>query len=196
MIDQLKLKPTSKNLAFAHKKNIEKNVELKSLSMHSNNAAETINQLEFYLGSITVKKDDVLGLAKNCFQIKSRKDQVATARTPTPSESVRSKKPLSQRSKIASMTSSERRREAALAKIRREEVEHQAEFKLRSKNQEIKIQSIKGQVELDVVVEESRQKLAEAIIEDAEHLEDASEICGLRRSRSKLAMAVRENQTD
>ena len=34
---------------------IEKNEELKSLSMHSNNAAETINQLEFYLGSITAK---------------------------------------------------------------------------------------------------------------------------------------------
>ena len=29
--------------------------------MHSNNAAETINQLEFYLGSITAKNDDVLG---------------------------------------------------------------------------------------------------------------------------------------
>ena len=78
--------------------------------MHSNNAAETINQLEFHLGSNTAKKDDVLGLAKNYFQLKPQKDQVATARTPTPSESVRSKKPLSQRSKIASMTSSERRR--------------------------------------------------------------------------------------
>ena len=33
----------------------EKNDELKSLSMHSNNAAETINQVEFYLGSITAK---------------------------------------------------------------------------------------------------------------------------------------------
>ena len=41
------------------------------------------------------------------------------SKTPTPSESVRSKKPFSQRSKVASMTSSERRREAALAKIRR-----------------------------------------------------------------------------
>ena len=35
--------------------------------MHSNNAAETINQLEFYLGSTTAKHDDVLGLAKNYF---------------------------------------------------------------------------------------------------------------------------------
>ena len=112
-------------------KTIKKNDELKSLSLRSNNAAETINQLEFYLGSITAKYDDVLGLAKNYFQIKHQEDQVATARIPTPSESVRSKKPLSQRSKIASMTSSERRREAALAKIRREEVERQAEAKLR-----------------------------------------------------------------
>ena len=87
---------------------IEKNDELKYLSMHSNNAVETINQLEFYLGSTTAKHDDVLGLAKNYFHIKNQEDQVATARTPTPSESVRSKKPLSQRSKIASMTSSER----------------------------------------------------------------------------------------
>ena len=55
---------------------------------------------------------------------------------------------------------------------------------------------MKGQLELDVVVEESRQKLAEATIEEAEYLEDASEICGLRRSRSKLAMAVLENQTE
>ena len=174
----------------------EKNDELKSLSMHSNNAAETINQLEFYLGSTTAKHDDVLGLAKNYFQIKHQEDQVATARTPTPSESVRSKKPLSQRSKIASTTSSERRREAALAKIRREEVERQVEAKLRLKKQEIQIQSMKGQLDLDVVVEESRQKLAEATIEEAEYLEDASEICEFRRSRSKLAMAVQENQTE
>ena len=92
------------------------------------------------------------------------------------------------------MDSSERRREAAVAKIRREKVEHQAEAKLRLKKQEIQIQSMKGQLELDVVVEESRQKLAEATIEKAEYLEDASEICGLRRSRSKLATAVQENQ--
>ena len=90
------------------------------------------------------------------------------------------------------MTSSERRREADLAKIRREEVERQAEAKLRLKKQEIQNQSMKGQLELDVVVEESRQKLAEATNEDAEYLEHASEICGFRRSRSKLAMAVGE----
>ena len=55
---------------------MEKNDELKSLS----NAAETINQLEFYLGSTTAKHDDVLGLAKNYFQIKHQEDQVATAK--------------------------------------------------------------------------------------------------------------------
>ena len=64
------------------------------------------------------------------------------------------------------------------------------------KKQEIRIQSMKGQLDLDVVVEESRQKLAEATIEEVEYLEDASEICELRRSRSKLAMAVQENQTE
>ena len=170
---------------------IEKNDELKSLSMHSKNAAETINQFEFFLGSTTAKHDDVLVLAKSYLQIKHQEDQVVT-----PSESVRSKKPISQRSKIASITSSERRREAALAKIRREEVERQVEAKLRLKKQEIQIQSMKGQLDLDVVVEESRQKLAEATIEEAEYLEDASEICELRRSRSKLAMAVQENQTE
>ena len=55
---------------------------------------------------------------------------------------------------------------------------------------------MKGQLDLDVVVEESRQKLAEATIEEAENLDDASEICELRHSRSKLAMAVQENQTE
>ena len=63
---------------------IEKNDELKSLSMHSNKAAETINQLEFYLGSATAKHDDVLGLAKNYFQIKHQEDQVATANPSVP----------------------------------------------------------------------------------------------------------------
>ena len=193
MIDQLKLKRTSSNCI---QKFIEKIDELKSLSMHSNNAAETLNQLQFYLGSITAKNDDVLGPAKNYFQIKHQEDQVATARIPTPSKSVRSKKPLPQRSKDASMTSSERRKEAALAKVGREEVERQAEAKLRLKKQEIQIQSMKGQLDLDKVVEESRQKLAEATIEEAENLEVASEICELRRSRSKLAMAVQENQTE
>ena len=51
--------------SICSQKIIEKNDELKSLSMHSNNAAETINQLEFYLGSTTAKHDNVLGLAKN-----------------------------------------------------------------------------------------------------------------------------------
>ena len=55
---------------------------------------------------------------------------------------------------------------------------------------------MKGQLELDVVVEESRQKLAESTIEEARYLDDASEIFGLRRGRSKLAMAVQENQTE
>ena len=64
------------------------------------------------------------------------------------------------------------------------------------KKQEIQIQSMKGQLVLNVVVEESRQKLAEATIEEAKNLEDASEICGLRHSRSKLAMVVQENQTE
>ena len=94
------------------------------------------------------------------------------------------------------MTSSERRREVALAKIRREEVERQAEAKLRLKKQELQIQSMKGQLELDVVEKKSRQNLAKATMEEAKYLEDASEICGLRRSRSKLAMAVQENQTE
>ena len=94
------------------------------------------------------------------------------------------------------MACSERRREAALTKIRGEEVEHQAEAKLRLKKQVIQIQSMKGQFGLDVVEEENRQKLAEATIEKAEYLEDASEICELRRNRSKLAMAVQENQTE
>ena len=191
-----KIETYIKKSSICLQKIVEKNNELKFLSMHSNSAAETINQFEFYLGSTTAKNDNVLGLARNYFQIKPQKDQVATARTPTPSESVHSKKPFSQRSKIASMTSSERRRETALAKIRREEVERQAGAMLRLKKQEIQIQSMKSQLEFDVVVEESLQQLAKATIEEAEYLEDASEICGLRSSRSKLAMEVKENQTE
>ena len=88
------------------------------------------------------------------------------------------------------------RREAALGKTRREEVERQAEAELRLKKQEIQLQSTKDQLELDVVVEEIRQKLTKANIEEAEYLEDASEISEFPRSRSKLAMAVQENQTE
>ena len=88
------------------------------------------------------------------------------------------------------MLSSERRREAALAKIRCEEIERQAEAKLRLKKQAIQIQWMKGQLELDVIVEKSRQKLAEATLDETEYLEDGPENCGLRRSRSKVAMAV------
>ena len=50
--------------------------------------------------------------------------------------------------------------------------------------------------ELDVVVEESRQKLAEATIEEAEYLEDASKISRFCLSRSKLAIAVHDNQSE
>ena len=53
-IDQLKWKCTSKNQAIVHK-NDEKKDELKSLSMHSNNAYKTINKLAFYPRYITEK---------------------------------------------------------------------------------------------------------------------------------------------
>ena len=55
---------------------------------------------------------------------------------------------------------------------------------------------MKGQLELDVVVEESRQEVVEVTIDEDEYLEDASEICELRHSRSKMAMVVQENQTE
>ena len=102
-------------------------------------------------------------------------------------------KPFSQRSKIASMISSKRRKEAALAKMRREEVERQAEAKLRLKTQQIQLQSIKGQLELDVVVEESRQKLAEELSKKLNIKKTLLKLVGFR---SKLAMAVQENQTE
>ena len=71
-----KIETYIKKSSLCGQKIIEKNDELKSLSMHSNNAAETINQLEFYLGSIIAKNDDVLNLAKNYFEIKYQEDQV------------------------------------------------------------------------------------------------------------------------
>ena len=80
-----------KKSSICSQKIIEKNDELRSLSMHSNSAAEILPQLEFYLRTIS-KNDNVLSLAKKYFQIKPQEDQVATARTPTPSESVLSKK--------------------------------------------------------------------------------------------------------
>ena len=59
-----------------------------------------------------------------------------------------------------------------------------ADPKLYFRKQEIQLQSLKFHLELDVAVEECRQKLVEATIEQAEYLEDPSEISGLRRSRS------------
>ena len=53
------------------------------------------------------------------------------------------------------MTSSERRREAALAKIGGNEVEHQTDPKLCFEKQEIQLQSMKFQLELEVVVVKS-----------------------------------------
>ena len=44
---------------------------------------------------------------------------------------------------------------------------------------------MKGQLDLDVVVEGGRQTLAEATIEEAEYLEDATEICELRRGNGR-----------
>ena len=72
------------------------------------------------------------------------------------------------------MTSSERRIKAALAKVRREEIERQTEAKLRLKKQKIQLQSMKSQLELVVVVKENRQKPAEATIKEADFLGDVS----------------------
>ena len=54
---------------------------------------------------------------------------------------------------------------------------------------------MKGQLELDGC-RGKPSKASRSNYRGAEHPEDASEICGLRRSRSKIAMAVRENQTE
>ena len=62
------------------------------------------------------------------------------------------------------MTSSERRRETALGTVRREEVERQTEAKLSLKKLKIQLQSMKSQLEFNVVLDESHQKLAKATI--------------------------------
>ena len=187
MTDQLKFKRKSKNLAIAYKNVIENHDKLNSLSMHGNNAAETMHQLEFHLGSITAKTDDVLGLAKNYFEIKTQEDQVATARTPTLSKSVRSKKRFHSVLRLHHWL--------RVSVEERQPLQKSDAMNLNA-GLEIQIQSMKNQLEIDVVVEESRQTLAEATIEEAEYLEDASEICRLFRSMSKLTMAVQENQTE
>ena len=80
----------------------------------------------------------------------------------------------------------ESQKEAALVKNRLEEVEGQTGAKHR----------LKSHFELDVVVKERRQKLAETNNEDAEFLEDACKVSGLRRSNSNLSMVVQDNQKE
>ena len=60
--------------------------------MNSKNADATINQVEFYQVSFTAKNDDVLDLIKIRFENQTQEDQVATARTPTLTESFAPKK--------------------------------------------------------------------------------------------------------
>ena len=84
------------------------------------------------------------------------------------------------------MSSSELQREAASAKVRCEEVEHQKKAKLLLKTQEIELQSTIIQFKLDVVDRENHQKLAEATIEKAKNVEDASKISGFCQSMLKL----------
>ena len=54
---------------------------------------------------------------------------------------------------MASMTPSERQREVAFAKFRRDKIERQAEAYLRLKKQAIQLQSMKVQFKIDVVAE-------------------------------------------
>ena len=53
---------------------------------------------------------------------------------------------------------------------------------------------MKSQLDLNVAVEGSRKKLAEATIEEAEYLENASEISGLRDRSSNHSHRGRQNR--
>ena len=138
----------------------DKNEDLIAFAGKTEDPSALVPSLESYLEAMTTKNDKILTSARN--YINSADDKVSEFQEPR--ASIRSRLPSLMTS---SKTSSQRKHDYVIAKMKREEIEKQNEAAIRLAKQ-------KKQMEPDELEENNRKWLAEATLQEFELLDAVS----------------------
>ena len=162
---------------------VDKIEDLIAFAGKTEDPSALVPSLESYLEAITTKNDKILTSARN--YINSADDKVSEFREPR--ASIRSRVPSTMTS---SKTSSQRKHDYVIAKMKREEIENQNEAAIRLAKQ-------KKQMELDELEENNRKRLAEATLQEFELLDavskgSQSETTASARSSMRSEKAVQD----
>ena len=162
---------------------VDKNEDLIAFAGKTEDPSALVPSLESYLEAMTTKNDKILASARN--YINSADDKVSEFQEPR--ASIRSRVPSIMTS---SKTSSQRKHDYVIAKMKREEIEKQNEAAIRLAKQ-------KKQMELDELEENNRKRLAEATLQELELLDavskgSQSETTASARSSMRSEKAVQD----
>ena len=162
---------------------VDKNEDLIAFAGKTEDPSALVPSLESYLEAMTTKNDKILTSARN--YINSADDKVSEFQEPR--ASIRSRLPSIMTS---SKTSSQRKHDYVIAKMKREEIEKQNEAAIRLAKQ-------KKQMEIDELEENNRKRLAEATLQEFELLDavskgSQSETTASARSSMRSEKAVQD----
>ena len=162
---------------------VDKNEDLIAFAGKTEDPSALVPSLESYLEAMTTKNDKILTSARN--YLNSADDKVSELQEPRAPI-------LSRLSSIltSSKTSSQRKHDYVIAKMKREEIEKQNEAAIRLAKQ-------KKQMELDELEESNRKRLAEATLQEFELLHavskgSQSETTASARSSMRSEKAVQD----
>ena len=161
----------------------DKNDDLIAFAGKTEDPSELVPSLESYLEAMRIKNDNILTSARNC--INSADDQVNEFQEPR--ASLRSRLPSIMAS---SKTSSQRKHDYVIAKMKLDEIEKQNEAAIRLAKQ-------KKQMEIDELAENNRKRLEEATLQEFELLDavskgSQSETTASARSSMRSEKAVQD----
>ena len=139
---------------------VDKNEDLIAFARKTEDPSAPVPSLGSYLEAMTTKNDKILASARNYIDFAD--DKVSEFQEPM--ASIRSRLPSLMTS---SKTSSQRKHNYVVAKMKREEIEKQNEAAIRLAKQ-------KKQMELDELEENNRKRLAEATLQEFELLDAVS----------------------
>ena len=153
---------------------VDKNEDLIAFAGKTEDPSALVTSLQSYLEAMTTKNDKLLTSARN--YINSADDKMSEFQETR--ASIRSRLPSIMTS---SKTSSQRKLDYVIAKMKREEIEKQNEAAIRLAKQ-------KKQMELDELEENNRKRLAEATLQEFELLDAVS-----KSSQSETTASARSS---
>ena len=153
---------------------VDKNEDLIAFAGKTEDPSALVPSLESYLEAMTTKNDNILTSARN--YINSADDKVSEFQEPR--ASIRSRLPSIMTS---SKTSSQRKHDYVIAKMKHEEIEKQNEAAIRLAKQ-------KKQMEIDELEENNRKRLAEATLQEFQLLDAVS-----KSSQSETTASARSS---